>query len=249
MKIGIFADSHADCSYMDWSYNAPDVGPGWPELLAKFHRVKNYAEGGSGLWFSFQRFLKCNQEFDYNIFIPSQYSRFTLTLPERGATFHVVPGFVSGDRLRKEHKRDNTLIDNQIIEAAAGYIDHLIDYDKDIYIASLLIEQIHRINPNTLIVYAFNNTNPDRYFLSDLTLNELSYWGTSVEKVRKENPNLCDLRKCHLSDENNEMVFRKISNAIKQRQQHLYFTKDDLIKPKKPFSTYFKHLQGRSGNV
>ena len=156
---------------------------------------------------------------------------------------------MTGDRLRKEHIRNRTVLDNQIIEAAAGYLDHLIDYDKDLYVAGLLTEQIHKVNPNTLIVHAFNNTNPDRLVLSDITINELPLWGTTIEAVRNDHPDLCDLRKCHLSEENNEMVFRKVRVAIKEKQQHLYFTRDDLMTPKKPFSAYFKKLEGRTGNV
>lgn len=247
MKVAIFGDSHGDVSYMDWRKVAPHIGLGWPELLSKFHKTSNYCAGGSGLWYSFKLFQDRHRKFEKVIFLPSQNHRFTLKLPERNTKIHVVPGFVDGDQLRQSLMLNDTPLDNNIVEAAAGYIDHILDYDKEHFLGNLLIKEIHNIRPDAIIVKCFNS-NSESLGMSDLSRLEIEHWNTSVEELRADGEH-CDYRKCHMSDENNEMVFKKILAAINNNKNFVDFNQSDFIMPKQPLNRYIFKVSGRKGNV
>lgn len=254
MKIGIFGDSHGDVSYLEWKKLAPQVGPGWPEHLTKFHKVTNYCEGGSGLWYSFKKFRDFHVKFDKCIFLPSQPARFTVHRPEHGEPLHIVPGYVGGDAIR-QLKSSSTLLDNAVFEAAAGYIEHILDYDKEHLFGQYLIKEIHAIRPDTLIVKTFDQLHPestnDSCSLSWLSQLDIKGWGFNdgIRELRAYNKNLVDYRKCHLTDENNEMVFNKIFHAIKNNLTYLDFKNTDYVPPSKPMSHYIYEVDGRPGNV
>jgi hypothetical protein len=251
MRIGIFGDSHADCNYRKWEH-APDIGKGWPEWLTQFYKIKNFALGGTGLWYSYETFIKCHKKFDVNIFLPSQAHRFSITLPERNETFNIVPTFTN-DPLGHKHRRD-TPLDNEILNAADAYIKYILNYDREKTLGSCLIDKIVKIRPDTIILNCFDNWDaqpfdPDTNFgLSHMSRLEYDHWNVTPESLRASGRTV-DYRKCHISDENNEMVFKKVLHAIQNKLTYVDFSKEDVIKSNKSIDFYFKkYIPGGLGN-
>lgn len=255
MKIAIYGDSHGDCNYHRWQRHAPHIGLGWPEILSKYHTVENFSEGGTGLWYSFVKFLENNQKFDLNIFLPSQNTRFSIYLPESKKTLHMVPGWQDGMNIRSKKIRKDTPIDNSILEAAAGYVDHILDYKKEEYTGKLLIKEIHNIRPNTIIIDCFRefvsyvSIDFEPIVLCDLNDMELRHWGHHWHwfrtRARAKSNMIEDFRKCHLADENNEMIAKKILGCIENNENVVRLTKADFVPPSKPITHYIFERKDR----
>lgn len=244
MKIAIFGDSYGHCTGEKWETYAPHINLGWPEILAKHHTVQNFCESGAGLWYSFNQFLEHNKKFDLNIFLPSQNTRFSIYLPEMKKTLHMVPGYQDGQDIRNL-KVQWAPVDNSILDAAAGYVDHILDYKKEDYTGKLLVKEIHKIRPDTLIIDCFYElalnepVDGEVITLSYFSESEIRHWrmNSSIFKRQKKD-NLEDFRKCHLSDENNVMLAKKILKCIENNENLVKFHLSDFQLPSKSKTHY-----------
>jgi len=248
--IGIFGDSHADCTYLEWKTKFKSVGLGWPELLALKYKVKNYSAGGSGMFYSYDLFKHQHSNFDIIVYVPTQATRFPIYLPDEGAIRHMVPGFLANQAPQeisrtKKHNRPNDL---KVIEAAISYSLYILDVKKEKEMKHLMLAEIKRTRPDTIIIPAFEDDRKDQtdIDLSHISVVELSALGTSLDELRKLANPLLDVRKCHMTDENNRMLFHKILAAIETNETHIRLSQADLIKPVGPFTKYFVDDNGRT---
>ena len=129
--VGIFADSHGDCTYLEWKTRYKHIGLGWPELLALKYKVKNYSMGGSGMFYSYDIFRQVHSKFDIIIYIPTQSSRFPLYCPDEGRTRHMVPGFLMTQAARELENARHRPNDYKALEAAVGYSTYILDEKKE----------------------------------------------------------------------------------------------------------------------
>jgi hypothetical protein len=251
MKIAIFADSHGDCQYL-WKDQNVTMGPGWPELLeaTRGKDVVNFSKAGSGTFYSYQLFLKQHSKFDKVIFVPSQHGRFDLQL-----TTHVqqiIPGFV--------HTLEPTLAqlpkhspDYKILSAAIDYCQYVMDQVREQVFNKLLISDIMNVRPDAIIIHAFSYPGVkqpiDCIPLTEVSEIEMGRMRVNRQELRK-GPPMWDIRKCHISEEHNDILYKKILHAIDNNQQFVYFTPDDIVSPIKPSSYYFTPTSnGLPGNV
>lgn len=241
--VGIFGDSHADCSYLEeWKTTYSNIGPGWPELLALEYKVTNFAAGGSSMYYSYDLFKKMQANFDIVIFVPSQGERFSLFLPDSRQTKHIVPSFLLS---RAEHElRDNknSPTDLKVINAAIGYVSYILNQTKETEIKRLMLQEIRQVRPDTIFVPAFTEDSIDGYVdLFQLSSKELSHYNTSWKTLGNSKPPLFDVRKCHITDGNNKVVFNKVMTAIENKDTFIKLVDSDFVKPTDSFKKYFVH--------
>lgn len=248
--VGIFGDSHADCTYLEWKTKYKSVGLGWPELLALKHKVKNYSMGGSGIFYSYDIFKQVHSKFDVVIYIPTQASRFPLYLPDEGRVRHMVPGFLISQAAQelsraKQYNRPN---DYKAMEAAIGYSMYILDRKKEDEMKRLMLAEVKRIRPDTIIIPAFPDDRLDQtdVDLSYISAMELSAFGTTLQELRQSATPFLDIRKCHMTDENNRMVFNKVLTAIETKETVVRLAESDFTKPVGPFTKYFVDENGRT---
>lgn len=246
--VAIFGDSHGDCSYLPW--NRYSIGPGWPEYLKQMaeYSVTNYCQGGTGSYYSYKNFLNHHEQFDKIIFIPSQAGRFTINV--RDEQIHIVPGHVHSivpqlDRFSKDS------IEYKTIKAAIDYCYYVIDFDKEGHINDLFLDSVLKIRPDAIIIPAFKNIKwPDDCLpLAELSIREEQAWNLDRKELRK-GPPLWDIRKCHITEEHNKLLWSKIVKAIKTNQTFVYLTEKEMLKSGRPYTDYFINTpDGLPGNV
>jgi hypothetical protein len=246
--VGIFSDSHADCTYLEWKSRYKTIGLGWPELLALKYKVKNFAMGGSGMFYSYNLFKKMHSKFDIIIYVPTQASRFSAYYPDTKQTVHLVPGFLLSTAKTHLAGTFNNVNDRKVVEAAIAYSTYLLDTDKDNEMKRLMLEEVKRLRPDTIFIPAFQDdvVSPKYVNISHISAMELSAFDISFEKLRKLDTPLMDIRKCHLTDDNNRMLFNKVMAAIDNRDTNVRITESDFVKPMDPFTKYFVDDNGRT---
>ena len=243
MKIAIFADSHGDTNLLP-QYPHRDafnnVGPGWPDLVSQQFEVTNFSKCGTGTYYSYKLFCEHHTKFDKIIFIPSQVGRFTISLPDTNDKFHCVPGFIKllDDRINgdPEHK----FRDRQVFSAARDYMIHVLDLEREKVFDQLMIAQIKRMRPDTIMIPAFDSSDIGPLTLGYISMKELEHWKITNQYLR--NLPLTEVRKCHLSIENNYMVFEKIKNVLNGVSSKFELDKNDFKIPAHPWQHYFKKL-------
>lgn len=87
MKIHIYGDSYAaPNSHNDFTSDLYWDERSWTYLLKQHHEVKNFAQAGSGIWYSFEQFRATFQDADAVIFAWTDYTRVFLDSPFEGHT-------------------------------------------------------------------------------------------------------------------------------------------------------------------
>lgn len=249
MKVAIFADSFGDPNILP---GYPDrevfdsVGLSWPELLSQEFDVTNFAKCGTGLYYSYKLFCEHHAKFDKIIILPSQAGRFTVLLPDTQTEFHCVPGFVHSMEKHLANYPSIKLQDRQVLTAAMDYIIHVLDLEREHTFNKLMVEDIKKMRPDTIIVDAFQPTINKGSTLGHMATLELEYWKITPQHLR--NFDATDIRKCHLSVENNYMVFEKVKNVLNGVSSTVELSNDSFRAPTQPWQHYFKNL-GIPGNI
>lgn len=242
--VGIFGDSYADCRYLKaWEKTTySNIGPGWPELLDLEYKVTNFAEGGSGMYYSYNLFKKMQANFDIIVFVPSQAERFSVFLPDKRQTNHMVPGFLLSHAERELKNNKHMPNDLKVVKAAIGYVSYILNQNKETEMKRLMFQEIQRIRPDTVFVPAFAEDNINGFIeLFQFSNKELEHYKTSWEKLQQYRPPLLDARKCHMTEGNNRAVFNKVVTAIENKDTFVRLTESDFVIPTDPFKKYFVH--------
>jgi hypothetical protein len=227
MKIAIFGDSFA--SY----HSKENTTLSWPQVLGFKYRVNNYAESASSLYFAISKFLEHHAEYDKVIFFITSPGR--LTLPESSnfvdshgnAIRHVT--FESANRVSTAQKTGWAYPEHtsKMFDAAAEYFKYIQNDNYDEYTHALMINHIKLVRPDALFVDCFKS-------LFEITKLENAHYKITNDTMSK----YVDVRNCHLTKKNNEML----AGAIESWIDTGYFTysTNDYVVPIEPFSTYFK---------
>lgn len=245
--LGIYGDSFADVNYMDWAPAGANYGLGWPELLYKKFKTRNYAVGGTGVYFSYKNFLENHHKFDINLFLISHYSRFSVFLPDVNKHLHVVPSFFKSTvHLTMEHSKNHPN-DQKVYKAVIDYIDYIMNVEKEKEMSKLMVAEIRRLRPDTVFMDVFRESNTPS--LAGLSTIELARKGLGITQLRMEGYTV-DMRKCHFTEENNYMIYEKIIAALEQGKTEVTFSEEDLREPViRPLIDYFKKDDRRAGNI
>jgi len=238
MKIAIYGDSYGS----HWINNIPgdkiDRGLSWPELLAKEHQVTNFSQGASSLFFSYQHFIKNHHNYDYNIFLVTQLHRLIVPRNYHGEVYqHVIPEKYK-DEMNSKYHRDDAFLENQ---------------EHDTIFHNLMVDNILRLNPNTLLIPTFPSSldNAPGCSLFDIYIRSLNKIPMSEQLFKNYFPLnriikgtvgefiFEDYTKCHLHDVNHIILHKHIVGAIDNKQNILNININDFETPDKPFEYYF----------
>jgi hypothetical protein len=208
--IGIFGDSFSDPT---WNQNNYDS---WPELLASEYSVSNFSKSGSSLWYSYQKLKKHNTEFDVCIFVATVYGRFYL----ENLDIHL-------------NINRNTWPVKHNVNLGKLYYEEFFSFDREVSFHNFMIADILNM-PNVIFIPAYEECmlGKDCISLNHFANAELHHYGV----LNYQGP---DDRKCHLSKENNILVYNKILNAIKSKERTIPLSMDEFIVPSDVFNFYF----------
>jgi hypothetical protein len=241
LKLGIYGDSFADTRYLEsLCGNDSLFGKSWVEILCENFDITNYSEGGSGVYFSYVKFLENHKQHDLNLFLISQHSRFSVQMRDIEKIMHVVPGSFQSGYDKELKKLESYPTDKRIFQSIKGYLDHIMDDKKDKTFANLMIDNIKKIRPDTFFIDLFDSENS----LVKISILELMKEGLDFDILRKDGYRV-DLRKCHLSEENNIMTAEKVAFFINQNIKDIKFDSTDYRPSSRPIISYFlKNIDG-----
>lgn len=206
MIIGIFGDSFAD----------PRRPPGgWPNLLASTyqHNVKNFARGGSSLFWSYKKLLAHIHEVDLVVLVTTNSGR--IYYPNDNLQSFCTPW---GADAGLSGKTNGVNISNRpLYKAANDYFLHLQQADFDWYVHDQIIKSIQELcvqkNRKLLLIPAFKeNVQYQTIFsfpLIDITYKELE--ATFNDKKMREETHI---RPNHMSLENNRRLAKIVNDLL-----------------------------------
>ena len=206
MKIAIFGDSFA----------APGGPHGWPDLLADTHQhnIKNFAQGGSSLFWSYKKLLTHIGKVDVVIFVVTTPGR--LYYPDDDLQQHICNSWCVDAGLAG--KTDLVNISNRpLYQAAKEYFSHLAQPDFDWYVHDQIVKSIDELcakqNKRLILIPAFEQNVPYQniftFSLYDVTTEELkATFGDTVYKTEKST------RANHMSQENNRRLAKIVNDLL-----------------------------------
>lgn len=241
MKIAIYGDSWGSLGL-----NEPHSYLGWPEILANQPDVEvtNFSITGSSLYYSYKEFIKNHKFYDINIFLITSIGRLYLSsMPEYYDIAKHVNGLANVLE-RKEAIKKITYLTRatkehieKINNALELYYLYLQDNERDSDIDDALIYHAKSISNNTIFIPCFKH--PDRPSLLDVYEMENRVTKASETYFLKgidmnsivDGKCLRDIRICHMTKRNNEILAEKIINAIKTKTMSIDLSTSDFAEP------------------
>lgn len=260
MKIGIFGDSFATGSsnfkkfFMGSGqvYENPTLD--WTEIIGSKYLVTNFARAGSSLMFSVKEFLRWHHDFDKIIFVITNQGRITLNdrldktdvkgdcvLPN----YRHITGLDDVEFKLKENFLNYSYSDAHIIkkafQAVKQYYFFIHDLDNDCYLQSLMIDDIKKKRPDTIIIPAFNTSfgmEKKINSMNDIMCKENDHWRIDESNIKYfSREHYLDTRHCHLTFENNCIFAEKVLQWLNGTPFSINL--DDFVTPQEPITKYF----------
>lgn len=223
MKIGIFGDSFCEKKPI------PNQ-PSWFELLKRHgHEVTSFGEGGSSVLYSACLIEKHAKDFDLLIWGVTSPTRLSITISEKPHILH----FPTIDAHNaKNFKKEETVLK---INAVTDYFKYLMDFEEQDLVASALINHL-MAKYNLMIVPCFLDPLKPEFNLFDLCAREIDYYfpGITHDDFFQ---NYIDLRRCHLSLENNKILSDIIADNL--RSGIFQTSYDNFVNPGADKEFYF----------
>jgi hypothetical protein len=239
MKIAIFGDSWAKQLQQADDLN---LTPAWWEVLAEKHEVENFGLSGSSTYYSYNNFEALQSKFDKIIFIASMAGRLTLAHDMKltckmfgDLRDHQITGVVDAENNLEFVKKFDPTNTHDIValEAIIGYYSHVMNLQEQKVINRLYQQMVSCIRPDALVIESFNALYKISQFESD-------HWQIDLRSLFQQGYN--ELRKCHMSVENNTMFADKINAWIQTGEFNLSYS--DCVKPADSWEKYFKITPG-----
>jgi hypothetical protein len=240
MKIAIFGDSWAKQLGEADELNSTLA---WWEILAKKYEVENFGLSGSSTYYSYNNFQRLHSTFDKIIFIASLPGR--LHLPMAMEFKSNLLGSLKRHQVTSLSDAENSLSfliehDPQSVEdinklkIIIGYYTYVMNIPEQDTINRLYLDSVRNIRPaDSLAIESF----PALYNISKF---ETDYWG--IDLVEKFSQGYTELRKCHMSAENNLMFANKIENWLVTGEYTL--SRNDGVRPLDNWQKYFVPQRG-----
>lgn len=237
MKIGIFGDSFAAITsrnhkiYKDHPI-LDNIGKPWPILLKeKYTTVDNFSQAGSDIYFSYKNFLENYKKYDKNIFVVTSSGRKSIFKNDSWLHF---PNRLLAERINDRSEG----IEKYISSAAIEWFRYILDYKREDFFHKLIVNKINKLDNNCMIIHSFDNYNS--LGLINIYKMENKSWNTNIFPGDRKN---IDLRHCHMTKENNEIMSNIISQCIENSQEFkLNFS--DFLEPKlEDFKNYVLSVQ------
>jgi hypothetical protein len=219
MKIGIFGDSFGDPTFPVIKNNTPS----WIEILERrYDNVVSYAQPGSSLYYSIDKFKTHNRKYDKNIFLVTEPARMW------AAEFDVYPPahrFFPGLDTILDHinwqKNPMNHYDRtpaeihhalKVLDASVIYKVYIQNIEEEIYKHNLMVNDLQK-KSNIILIPCFPDSvhGTRKHCLFDIYKKENLAWGFELP----DKPDISkDNRCCHMTAENNAILAEKLINSI-----------------------------------
>jgi len=216
-KIAIFGDSYA-CWNVD--LRNEHLGLSWVEHLEFIYEISNFSRGGSAFQWSYRLFLENKDRFDYCIIVVSAPGRIYIealeNIPNRPiGHFYGQPEYIN--HLKSITTDDKIL---KIIDSVEIWYNNWRDHIfEEIHLHELMVNNVLKYD-NVLIIPGFPRSVPN-YNEVYQNLTDIQYWELLELNPNFDPTNLHCKRKCHLSKENNLILFELVNQAIKRKDKIL----------------------------
>lgn len=241
MNIAIYGDSYG-CWLSKWDTGKKfndHLGLSWVEILEhQGYNVTNFCESGSAFLFSYEKFLEQHKNFDLNIFIVTQWTRLYVKALDGIKIFGHASPDVESKKIKKMPFYPRKELHLRILSSVKSYMQDWIDWDQITYIQHGLVNNLWNLAPNTLVIPGFDDS---------LEQRQTGLWTASKHELvlcdqdKFNKFNLMKLnchRKCHFSEENNQVIADLVTNSIKNSDKILNIDLSKFKKPGKEFSFY-----------
>jgi len=210
-KLAIFGDSFSEPT---WAKNEKYLA--WPELLTANFKITNYSLSGSSLWWSYKQWKKDHHTNDYNIFVIT------------------IPGRIYVESLDRHLNVNPTTWPRWFgINFGELWFKYFYSEERENAFHNFMLEDILK-SSNTLVIPAFLESMPGINSVSLCHLADLEMYHYGLTHAGNN-----ERRKCHLTKENNLVVYEKILNAINQKEKILKLYQTDFKVPQDDLSYYW----------
>jgi len=226
MKIGIFGDSFGE-------EHKKNHTKSWWEYVSYNYQIENFSLGGSDIYYSVSKIKKLHEKFDKMIWFVTNPSR--IKLNNRAVFESEIQQFIVSslhadsylDIYRSRNDKNLHLLEEMLL-SAKSYFKHIVDTEKDDYIASLMIDDIKRLRGDDILtIPCFPELNLGTMSLVEVYLMENTVF--MVDGKEEHSVLTDDKRNNHLTKENAEILGNKILNWI--RTGTFSMTKSDFLTP------------------
>lgn len=206
MKIAIYGDSFG-YEHPIFGIDHPklkEINPSWVTLLRNEYSVENFCYPASDLYFSYNNFISNYEKFDLNIFIATNPHR--LSVKHNNQFIHN-SGYPSA---KAKLKTDTDPSRNKIHKASVDYFLYLQDDERDNVFSTLIKNSVKTLDKDCIIIDAFGKDG-----LFNITTMEDKSWKITPSYTLLDS--FLDLRYCHLTEENNYILYNLIDKCIKNK--------------------------------
>ena len=208
MKIAIFGDSYSS-TYGDGGVKPY---PSWSSMLAENYDVRNFSENGSSLYYMNLVFDKHQQDFDKIVFCITAPGRLEFkvdTLKNNSKYFpwyqHIPTIHIIQSRLTIP---ELTELDKKRYKILYEYLLEIQDVEQEQYHHTMLVKDIINQRPDTILIPGFPTSLTDQTdCLENITRFEDTFFNKKTGFYR-------DSRSCHMSLENNKIIFNNVNETI-----------------------------------
>lgn len=210
LNIAIYGDSFADPTWVKTFYK------GWPELLSEHYDISNYALSGSGCWWSYDKFLETHQAHDLSIFVVTVPGRIHIEYNDKHLNLNPVTWPVWDG-----------------INMGEMYFRYFYSKKREDCFHNFMVRDLIS-RENVLVVPAFKESidGHNGWSLCHFSDTETAFYGLKHSGTNEK-------RKCHLTKENNEMVYLKVLEAIQNKDKILSLAESDFCQPEGPLEKYW----------
>jgi hypothetical protein len=232
MKIGIFGDSYAA---LNASPGVKHLGPAWVEHLALEHEVTNFAEPGTAFRWSYELFLEHKDKFDLCIVVVTDPTRIYIkaleNIPNK-ITGHFFASPTHTDAFRRITTNPGIL---KILDSIDIWYNNWRDHDFELHLHNLMIKNL--LTYNVLVIPGFPNS-VENYNQQGKNLTDIQFWELLQIDPDFDVYTMGCKRKCHLSEENNLVLFELVKEAINNKDKILNLDISKFKKPAKSLDFY-----------
>ena len=151
LKVGIFGDSFSD-PIRHGHDNFRELDElGWPNLLKHKHEVGLYGQGGSSIFYSYQKFLEHHSKYDKIVFVVTDPLRWIKGYSLLGRERHF-SNYWTADNFLKVNKKELRLDQIDLLEAIKSYYLHMADDPSSYQLAHLIINHMKQIRPDIILI-------------------------------------------------------------------------------------------------
>jgi hypothetical protein len=208
MKIAIFGDSYSST----YGYGGVKPYPSWSLMLSENYDVRNFSENGSSLYYMKLLFDKHHQDFDKIIFCITAPGRLEFKVDTLKNNLKYVPWYQHIPTIHIIQSRltipELTELDKKRYKILYEYLLEIQDVEQEQYYHSMLVKDIINQRSDTILIPGFPTSLPDQ---NDCLENITKFEDCILDK---RTGFYKDSRPCHMSLENNKIIFNNVIETI-----------------------------------